>query len=210
FSMRIFNADGSQAQMCGNATRCIGLYVHEKGLTDKTDISLETLSGIKHIRLHMDADGQVGAVSVDMGPFRCAETLQEVSAAGRTFAGRIVDVGNPHFVVFADEGAQAQIDRFGPGIEHAPLFPRRTNVEFARLTAPGHIRMRVWERGSGITMACGTGACATAVAARKAGLTGDRCTVEMDGGSLEIGIGADGHIRMTGGARIVFEGTIHV
>lgn len=210
FSMRIFNADGSEALMCGNASRCIGRYVYEKGLSDKTRITLDTLSGIKTLIINLDGEGRFRDVTVDMGCFTLDSAVNGVTACGRNFDGCSVNVGNPHFVIFTDEGTQDNADLYGPVIECGSQFPDRTNVEFARVTAPGTVRMRVWERGSGITMACGTGACATAAAAFSTGRTGRKCSVIMDGGTLDIEIARDGRIMMTGPANIVFEGKIEI
>ena len=209
FSMRIFNADGSEAMMCGNASRCIGRYLYEKGLCTKKEIRLETLSGIRILIIHTAEDGSVAAVTVDMGIF---ETIDAgvVHAYGRRFSGQGISVGNPHYVIFTDEEVQDKADVYGPVIECDPMFPDRTNVEFARIIAPGRFRMRVWERGSGITMACGTGACATAAAAMKAGLTDGKADILMDGGELHIEIDASGRVFMTGPANISFEGTFKI
>ena len=160
FSMRIFNADGSEAKMCGNASRCIGKYVYEYGLTRKTEVTLDTLSGIKTLRLHVE-DGKVDAVTVDMG---IPADIHPVDLGeGYPYReGIAISMGNPHLVIFVDDMEQVDLPRVGPVLEHHPLFPDRVNVEFAQVLASGRVRMRVWERGSGITMACGTGACATA------------------------------------------------
>lgn len=223
FSMRIFNADGSEALMCGNGSRCIGRYIHDKGLSDKTVIALETLSGIKTLRLNLDPDGQVRDVTVDMGkgvPLDVALPdgsrghwiLEDVFACGKRFRGTAVDVGNPHLVLFVPDAEAAPVSEAGPVLEKDPMFPHRANIEFARVIDERHIRMRVWERGSGITQACGTGACATAVAAAMAGYTRpDGCTITMDGGSLVVSWDPDTReIRMTGTATTVFEGTIEL
>ena len=220
FSMRIFNADGSKAMMCGNASRCIGKYVYEKGLTSKTDIALETLSGIKHLLLHVE-EGEVKTVTVDMG-VPAFSNAEQVSTPGhslterafmldeRTYLGTYVCMGNPHLVLFVPDAEQIPLEQLGPQLECHPLFPQRTNVEFASFRPDGSLRMRVWERGSGITRACGTGACATAVAAITTHHTGRRrLTLYMDGGSLDIlWDESDGHVYMTGPATFVFEGTI--
>lgn len=200
FSMRIFNADGSEAMMCGNASRCIGKYVYEKGLTNKKEITLDTLSGIKTIRINQDS------ITVDMGVFHLNKSINRV----HSFDGVAISVGNPHFVIFTDEKTQEKVHEYGPLIEVDSQFPDRTNVEFARIIDSGTIRMRVWERGSGITMACGTGACATAAAAFVTGRTGNKCSVLMDGGKLDIEILDGNRIMMTGPANIVFEGKIYV
>ena len=162
--MRIFNADGSEAMMCGNASRCIGKYLYERGLTDKTEIRLETLSGVKTLHLHVSPQRQVDAVTVDMGVPTLIRRVE--LGAGYPFGeGIALSMGNPHLVIFVDDAESVDLPGVGPLLEHHPLFPHRVNVEFAQITGDAEIRMRVWERGSGITQACGTGACATAVAA---------------------------------------------
>lgn len=219
-SMRIFNADGSEAMMCGNAARCIGKYLHDKGITDKTEIRLLTLSGIKTLRLHLGGDGTTESVTVDMLEPVLADTSLlatpdgsmtngEVEADGRRLRGTFVSMGNPHFVVFTDDISGTDIARLGAALECHSLFPKRCNIEFAEVLGDGRIRTRVWERGSGITMACGTGACATAVAAALTGRAGRRSTVVMDGGELDIEWNeADGHVYKTGPAAFVFEGEV--
>ena len=209
FSMRIFNADGSEAMMCGNASRCVGKYLYETGLTDKTTIRLETLSGIKILNLKLAQDGNVDQVCVDMG--RPAE-IRELETGGLfRRKGISLSMGNPHFVIFTDDIDRIDIGSEGPVIEHDPLFPDRTNVEFAAKTGDGKIRMKVWERGSGITKACGTGACATAVAAAFTCRAGRRSTIVMDGGELDVFWDeADNHVWLTGGAEFVFEGEVFI
>lgn len=216
FSMRIFNADGSEAMMCGNASRCIGKYLYERKLTDKTEIKLETLSGVKTLRLHLAAGGTVESVTVDMleprlhVPEQYDEgCLGELSASFRKFRGTFVSMGNPHFVTFVDDIDTIDIARYGSEMEHDAAFPQRCNIEFAQVMSDGTIRTRVWERGSGITMACGTGACATAVAAQITGRAQNKSTIKMDGGTLLIEWNADdGHVYMTGPAEFVFDGEI--
>lgn len=216
FSMRIFNADGSEAMMCGNASRCIGKYLYERKLTDKTEIKLETLSGVKTLRLHLAAGGTVESVTVDMleprlhVPEQYDEScLGELSASFRKFRGTFVSMGNPHFVTFVDDIDTIDIARYGSEMEHDAAFPQRCNIEFAQVMPDGTIRTRVWERGSGITMACGTGACATAVAAQITGRAQNKSTIKMDGGTLLIEWSADdGHVYMTGPAEFVFDGEI--
>ena len=216
FSMRIFNADGSEAMMCGNASRCIGKYLYERKLTDKTEIKLETLSGVKTLRLHLASGGTVESVTVDMleprlhVPEQYDEScLGELSASFRKFRGTFVSMGNPHFVTFVDAIAPIDIARYGSEMEHDAAFPQRCNIEFAQVMPDGTIRTRVWERGSGITMACGTGACATAVAAQITGRAQNKSTIKMDGGTLLIEWNADdGHVYMTGPAEFVFDGEI--
>ncbi|MDR3267281.1 MAG: diaminopimelate epimerase [Tannerella sp.] len=207
FRMRIFNADGSEAMMCGNATRCIGKYVYEQGLTDKTTITLDTLSGIKIIKLHIDKD-IVKEITVDMGIPEVANSDIEVVANGKTFVGTKVSIGNPHFVIFVDDIHTIDLHEVGPVIENNPVFPDRTNVEFVEIRNKNNVRMRVWERGSGITMACGTGACATLAACAVKGKTDKTAVIEMDGGNLTIEWDDNNHLQMTGEAVTVFEGTI--
>lgn len=219
FSMRIFNADGSEAMMCGNASRCIGKYVFEKGLTDKRCLTLDTLSGIKELRLEVKGR-EVVDVTVDMGEPRLFNTAQVATADGSLegivvntphgdFRATFVCMGNPHAVVFVDDADTTDIAAIGPLIERHPLFPERTNVEFVQPLPDGSLRMRVWERGSGITRACGTGACATAVAACLTGRAGRTSVVRMDGGDLRVTL-EGGHVLMRGPARIVYEGTINI
>lgn len=206
FSMRIFNADGSEARMCGNASRCIGKYLYEYGLTKKTTVTLETLSGIKTLYLHPDKEGTVNAVTVEMGE---PTDIHPVDLGNSyDFAhGIAVNMGNPHLVIFTDDVESIDLSSVGPDLEHHPLFPDRVNVEFAQINPDGTIRMRVWERGSGITMACGTGACATAVAAAFSQHHGRESDIVMDGGTLHIEWREqDNRVYMTGPAVIVFDG----
>ncbi len=207
FTMRIFNADGSEGLMCGNACRCIGKYVYERGLTDKRHIRLLTASGIKVLDLKVNDDGTVESVTVDMS----APVLEDE----RLFApegeplpeGVFVSLGNPHYVIFVDDIDAVDVAHEGSRLEHHSRFPERCNIEFAQVGEDG-IRMRVWERGSGITMACGTGACATAVAAAVTGRSGRQSHIIMDGGTLDIDWReADGHVYLSGSAAIAFEGT---
>ena len=223
YSMRIFNADGSEAMMCGNASRCIGKYLYERGLTDKTEIRLLTLSGIKTLHLHI-VEGIVESVTVDMGEPVLADESQFI-ASRDIKQGVFVSMGNPHYVVFTDN--VDQVGETGSMLEHHPAFPQRCNIEFANLTpnpspmgegciilppegrSVARIRTRVWERGSGITMACGTGACATAVAAALTGRAGRTSQIVMDGGTLTIEWReSDNHVYMTGPAEFVFDGEI--
>ena len=208
FTMRIFNADGSEGLMCGNACRCIGKYVYERGMTDKRHIRLLTASGVKTLDLDVNDDGIVECVTVDM--------LAPVLEDKRLFLpdgeplpeGVFVSMGNPHYVIFVDDIDVVDVAKTGSMLEHHPRFPERCNIEFAQIREDG-IRMRVWERGSGITMACGTGACATAVAAAITGSCGRRSRIIMDGGVLDIDWReADGHVYLSGPAVIAFEGTV--
>ena len=210
FTMRIFNADGSEGLMCGNACRCIGKYVYERGLTDKRQIRLMTASGIKMLDLKVGDDGTVESVTVDMS----APVLEDEHLflpEGETLPeGVFVSLGNPHYVIFVDDIDAVDVPREGPRLEHHSRFPERCNIEFAQVGEDG-IRMRVWERGSGITMACGTGACATAVAAAITGRSGRQSHIFMDGGILDIDWReADGHVYLSGPAAIAFEGTIEL
>lgn len=208
FSMRIFNADGSEAMMCGNASRCIGKYLYEYGLTSKNIITLETLSGIKVLKLHLEAQ-TVKAVTVDMGVPLETGTIDFDNKF--PFVSTQVSMGNPHLVTFVDDIRSIDLPEIGPKLEKHPLFPDRMNVEFAQITGENKIRMRVWERGSGITQACGTGACATAVAAHLTGRTGRTVDIVMDGGTLTIKWDeATDHVYMTGPAVKVFDGTIEL
>lgn len=222
FSMRIFNADGSEAKMCGNASRCIGKYLYERRLTDKTTIRLQTLSGVKTLKLHLAGcetpEAKVESVTVDMlaPSFHVPEQYDEavggvLTVGSRTFHGTFVSMGNPHFVCFVDDIDTLDVARYGSAMEYATAFPERCNIEFAELKSDGNIRTRVWERGSGITMACGTGACATAVAAAVTGRASRRSVIAMDGGTLHIEWNeADGHVYMTGPAAFVFDGEIEI
>ena len=222
FSMRIFNADGSEAKMCGNASRCIGKYLYERRLTDKTTIRLQTLSGVKILKLHLvgseTPETKVESVTVDMlaPSFRVPEQYDEtvggvLTVGSRTFHGTFVSMGNPHFVCFVDDIDTLDVARYGSAMEYATAFPERCNIEFAELKSDGTIRTRVWERGSGITMACGTGACATAVAAAVTGRALRGSIIAMDGGTLHIEWNeADGHVYMTGPAAFVFDGEIEI
>lgn len=222
YSMRIFNADGSEAMMCGNASRCIGKYLYEKGITDKTEIKLLTLSGVKTLNLHVSKCGTVESVTVDMlePVFANKEQLRTPDGSMtegtlmtdiREFRGTFVSMGNPHFVIFTDDINMINVAGYGAILEQNPIFPERCNIEFAQILDNGQIRTRVWERGSGITMACGTGACATAVAAAITKRAGRHSTIVMDGGTLDIEWSEkDGHVYMTGPATFVFDGEIQL
>lgn len=207
FSMRIFNADGSEAMMCGNASRCIGKYLYEKGITTKEEIRLLTRSGVKVLKLHV-TDGRVESVTVDMGEPQLENAEQFLPSRGLD-KGTFVSMGNPHYVIFTDD--VDQVGETGRKLENHPAFPQRCNIEFANILPNGRIRMRVWERGSGITMACGTGACATAVAAAVTQRKGRESILLMDGGELHIRWDeTDNHVYMTGPAEFVFEGDIEL
>lgn len=214
FSMRIFNADGSEAKMCGNASRCIGKYLYERHLTDSSEIKLETLSGVKTLSLSLSPDRlTVTGVTVDMlqPAFHQASQYDEqvgLDALREYGHPLFVSMGNPHCVVFVDDIAAIDVARVGAMGEHLPAFPERCNIEFAQLTGTDELRTRVWERGSGITMACGTGACATAVAAAHVGLTSRESDVVMDGGRLHVRWAEDDHVMLSGPAEFVYDGEI--
>ena len=221
FRMRIFNADGSEAMMCGNATRCIGKYVYDMGLTDKTDITLETNSGIKYLKLYTQ-DGKVDLVTVDMGkailvpksiPVNSDKERfisEPVNVCGKPWNITCVSMGNPHAVIFTDGVAELDLEKIGPHFENHELFPNRVNTEFAEVIDNHTLNMRVWERGSGETFACGTGTCATVVAAVLNGICNydDEVLVHLRGGDLRIVYKSDGTVFMTGPAEYVFEGNV--
>ncbi len=221
FRMRMFNADGSEGKMCGNATRCIGKYVYDRGLTDKTDITLETLSGIK--RLHLDTDcGRVSKITVNMGKAEFAadkipvisDTAEvagkEVMLAGKMQKITCVSMGNPHCVIFSENVNKLDLEKIGSLYENDPMFPERINTEFVEVLDDNTLFMRVWERGSGETMACGTGACAAVSAAvkNKIVLPDKFITVKLLGGDLEIKYQADSNVIMRGTAEFVFDGEL--
>ena len=218
FKMRIFNADGSEAKMCGNGIRCVGKYVYEKGYTDQTELHIETMSGIRTLHLQV-VHGKVSCVSVDMGIATAKPELTLESydtGAGPKLPAEFlhgipVSVGNPHFVLFiksSDELSDTLLTTVGLFIEHHPAFPGGVNVEFIQVLDSHNLRMRVWERGSGITMACGTGACASVMAAVSRGFCheDEPVSVHLDGGTLQITIDSLHHVTMTGPAEFICEG----
>ena len=206
FSMRIFNADGSEAMMCGNGIRCVGKYVYDKGYTDKTRLTIETLSGIKTLTLHLKK-GSVDRVTVGMGQ-AAVSPQKTVEANGESVVCTPVSVGNPHAVIFCSDAEAAPVTTLGPLLEKSPAFPGGVNVEFVQVLSRTKLRMRVWERGSGVTMACGTGACASTAAAVSRGFCDPETpvAVTLDGGTLELTVDADNTITMTGPAAFVYEG----
>ncbi len=224
FRMRIFNADGSEAMMCGNATRCIGKYVYDMGMTDKTEVSLETNSGIKYLTLYPGADGKIESVKVDMGKAILVPReipvdsplerfiAQPVTVDGTEYEMTCVSMGNPHAVVFLPEVDSLDLEKIGPSFEHHPLFPDRVNTEFVRVIDDHTLQMRVWERGSGETFACGTGTCATVVAAVLNGFCKkeEEILVHLRGGDLRIIYHEDETVTMIGPATYVFEGKMEV
>ncbi len=220
FFMDYRNADGSLAEMCGNGIRCVGRLVFERGLTQKTELDVMTRGGPKHLSLHTSG-GEVDAVTVDMGrpafarsaiPMRgpAWETflLEPLEVGGMMFKASAVSMGNPHVVLFlGDDPDSFHVAHIGPAVEHHELFPERTNVEFVAVE-DGGLTARVWERGSGETMACGTGACAALVAANEAGLAPRRANVRFPGGVLGVERREDGEVLLTGPAEHVFDGTL--
>lgn len=219
FGMRMFNADGTEAEMCGNAARCVGKYLYDHGMTDKTELTLETLAGVKRIYLTV-AHGRVTSVKVDMGEPRLLPgdlpvllpgdrvVAQPIEVCGHRFSMTCVSMGNPHAVIFLDDLQAYDLHAIGRAIEHHELFPRRTNVEFVKVLAPDVLQMRVWERGAGETLACGTGACASLVAAVLNDRSRRAVTLRLVGGDLQIEWDeTSNHVFMTGDAVTVFEGT---
>jgi diaminopimelate epimerase len=218
FFMDYRNADGSLAEMCGNGVRVVGKYLADRDYVGSA-FDLETRAGVKRLELTFDDSGKVDRVSVDMGApsFDRAdlpmtgqgEALKEpLEAGGQVFEATCLSMGNPHAVVFVDDLDSAPVTSAGPLLERHPAFPDRTNVEFVQILGPRHLRQRTWERGVGETLACGTGACAVAVAGHARGLTGQRVTIELLGGPLELEWAPGGTVRMTGSAREVAHGTL--
>ncbi len=216
--MRIFNADGSEAMMCGNGIRCVGKYLYDNKICTDTHITVDTASGLRQLEVQIENGIAVGA-KVDMGePVLEADKIPVVATispvidlpiAGKRFT--CVSMGNPHAVCFQTDLSDYDVLTIGPMVEHSPLFPQRINVEFARVLAPNAIEMRVWERGSGETLACGTGACATLVAAVLNGLTERKASLQLSGGQLTIEWDAqDNHVYMAGAATLVFTGEIEI
>ena len=210
FRMRIFNADGSEAKMCGNGIRCVGKFVYDKGYTDKKTLKIETLSGIKYLNLSVFG-GKVKSVTVDMGKAE-AKSPTTLTIDGDEVTLIPVSVGNPHAVIFVDNIEEAPLTTLGPRLEHHPYFPDGVNVEFVEVLGEDKLRMRVWERGSGVTMACGTGACASVMAAISSGYCNyDRSiSVLLDGGELKIQISPDDTVMMTGPADTVYDGETEI
>ncbi|MBN1140197.1 MAG: diaminopimelate epimerase [Deltaproteobacteria bacterium] len=217
--MRMFNADGSEAEMCGNGIRCVAKYAFDHGLVDRAEISVETQAGIRTLRLFTNASGKVERVRVMMGnprltraeiPMQGEATAlvvnEELAVLDRIFRITCVSMGNPHCVLFVPTVADFPVEKYGPAIENHALFPRRTNVEFVEILSRNQVRQRTWERGSGETLACGTGACAVTVAGALNGLTERRILNHLLGGDLELEWAASGEVYMTGPAVQVFEG----
>ena len=219
FKMRMFNADGSEAEMCGNGIRCVGKYVYDFGLTDKTNITIETKAGVKRLGLNAN-NGKVSTVTVDMGePILDKEKIPvnpnngkfvELKVLDKDFIFTPVSMGNPHAITFINNIDSFDIDKYGKIVESDSHFPNKTNVEFIEIIDRNHIKMRVYERGTGETLACGTGACASVVASVLNNLTDRTVNVKLLGGSLNINYNEDGHVYMTGEATTVFNGEIDI
>ena len=220
FKMRMFNSDGSEAEMCGNGIRCVGKFVYDKGLTNKTTLKIETLAGVKELKLNLK-EGKVDTVRVDMGePILEAEKIPVVSSEKmaknleleieeREFNFTCVSMGNPHAITFIEKVENFEVEKYGSKIEVNERFPKKTNVEFIEIVNKEYIKMRVWERGAGETLACGTGACASVVAGIINNLIERKVTVELLGGILEIEWNKeDNHVYMTGPAVTVYEGEL--
>ncbi len=220
FKMRMFNSDGSEAEMCGNGIRCVGKFVYDKGLTNKTEVAIETLAGIKYLKLNIK-DGKVETVRVDMGepifePNKIPVVTLEnpvknlkVMAQEKDFNMTCVSIGNPHAITVVEDVKKFDVEKYGKILEVNKVFPKRINVEFAEIVDKNNIKMRVWERGAGETLACGTGACATLVACNINDYTDRKATIELLGGNLYIEWNKeDNHVYMTGPATTVFEGEL--
>lgn len=218
FEMKMFNADGSPSEMCGNGIRCVAKYVYDRGLTDKTHITIMSGGGLKLLRLRVQ-QGKVAAVRVDMGAPELRPERIPVDLPGETVMGHrlqvgsnvyeihCVSMGNPHCVVFVKDPDQVDVEQVGTLLENHPIFPHRANIEFVQVVSREHLRMRVWERGSGETLACGTGACASLVAAVLTGRADRQVTMDLLGGSLELDWSCeDGHVYQEGPAKFVFDG----
>lgn len=217
FKMTMFNSDGSQAEMCGNGIRCVAKFVYDKGLTDKTNLKIETLAGIKTLLLNVK-DGKVETVRVDMGepileptkiPVMATTNHVKIEAYDKKIDFTCVSMGNPHAVTIVDDVKNFDVKKYGKDIEVNKIFPQKANIEFAEIVDRNTIKMRVWERGTGETLACGTGSCATAVACALNGVTDRNVVIELLGGNLEIEWNEnDNHVYMTGPAVTVFEGEL--
>lgn len=222
FEMEMYNADGSRGEMCGNGIRCVAKYVYDYGLTDKTQISVETLGGIKYLDLTVE-DGKVVLVKVDMGKPELKSDLipiisenekvidEPIEVDGKVYHMTGVSMGNPHTVIYVDDVKNMDLEKIGPKFENHERFPKRINTEFVHCIDRNTVEMRVWERGSGETLACGTGACAVAVASILNNLTDTRVTVKLLGGDLQIEWDREkDHVFMTGPATVVFDGVIDI
>lgn len=210
FAMDMYNADGSRSEMCGNGIRCVGKYVYDFGLTDKRNLTIETLAGIKDLTLHVDENtekGKVKEVTVNMGKPIIEHRDFPLIVDGKTFSVTCVSMGNPHCITFVKDVSKVPLEQFGSKIEHHPTFPNRTNVEFVQVLDRNRLKIRVWERGTGETLACGTGACAAAVAGILNLKMESELAVELLGGTLKVRWDRKKDaVYMTGAARTVFCG----
>lgn len=222
YAMRMFNPDGSEAEMCGNGIRCVGKFVYDKGLTDKRKLTVVSAGQVKYLELETDAENKVSRIKVNMGkPVLEPERIPVAVSGGKAvnvpicvegleYRMTCVSMGNPHAVIFVDGTEELELERIGPQFEHHELFPRRTNTEFVQVIDRRHVKMRVWERGTGETLACGTGCCATAVACVLNGLTDDQVTVSVLGGEIEVMWDREHDlVYMSGPAVTVFEGEVN-
>ena len=217
FRMRIFNPDGTEAEMCGNAIRSTAKFIYLHGLSDKEELTIETLGGHKHVRLFVK-DGDVYNIRANIGrpqmnPQKVPVTTdreiflnQPLEVAGRVFMASSLSWGNPHTVLLVDDVQTLEVEKYGPLVEHADIFPRRTNVTFAQILDEGHIRIREWERGTGETLGCGTGCCSAVVIGNLLGLCGRQVEVHQPGGTLQVEWDADDVVHMTGPSHVVFQG----
>jgi len=217
FRMRMFNPDGSEAEMCGNGIRCVARYLHDEGLTDENPVAIETGAGLLSLEV-------VGTdVRVDMGKERhlrqdipmtgdpsTAAIGFDIEFAGRRFKASAVSMGNPHCVLFVDDVASVPLEQWGPSIENHDMFPQRINAHFVEVVSSTELRMRTWERGAGATLACGTGACAVGVVAKLAGVAEGEVLIHLPGGDLRVEVTDDGTVFMTGPAEYVYEGTFTI
>ncbi|MCQ2519753.1 MAG: diaminopimelate epimerase [Lachnospiraceae bacterium] len=230
FKMDMYNADGSQAEMCGNGIRCVGKYVYDYGLTDKEDITVETLAGIKKLHFEIE-DGKVSLITVDMGEpilepalvpvdvsvlkpvdkVRDAVIDEPLTVDGKEYNVTCVSMGNPHAIVYVDSTKDLEIEKIGPSFEHHEFFPKRVNTEFIEVINRGEVNMRVWERGAAETWACGTGACASTVAGVLNKVTDNEIILHLLGGDLKVKWDEETkHVFMTGPAKVVFDGEIDI
>ena len=223
FEMEMYNADGSRSEMCGNGIRCVGKYIYDHGLSDKTQISVESAGAVKYLTLFPGEDGKIEKVRVNMGSPILESKLvpvisdnekvidEAINVSGNEYKMTCVSMGNPHAVVFMNDVKDLDIEKIGPCFENHERFPRRTNTEFVEVLDRSHVFMRVWERGTGETLACGTGCCATAVACILNGLTDEKVNVKVLGGNIEIEWDRNENVVfMTGPATVSFEGDIKI
>lgn len=220
FKMRVFNSDGSEAEMCGNGIRCAAKFIHDNGLYEDDKIAIQTLAGVKRVKLIEGTPGEYNEAIVDMGepifqdnniPYNIYEAFNkdlDLDVNGEKMRFTVVSMGNPHAITFVEDLDKIDIEKMGSAVENNPIFPNRTNVEFVQIIDKNNIKVRVWERGVGETFACGTGACAAMVASGLNGYTDESVTVGLKGGDLKVEWGKDNHIYMQGPATTVYEGKI--